>query len=91
MVQELDKDYKLKRYSFCPKHTVKSSDFKGLQQDIDGTVWGVFRCKETDEAGVGHLFNARVGPEIPVTPDDVAGWIQQQKMAVMHNNMKSGQ
>ena len=66
----------VRRYSFCPEHASRSSDFLGVGED----GW-LFRCKET-EGHLGHTFVAKADPDAPRTPEEATRWLMLQKSRV---------
>ncbi len=84
-VQELTAQRKIRRWSRCPDHQVRSSDFVGLQQELFGAaVYWVFRCK-----GKGvHLFKAAADPNVPPVGDKAAEqrWMEQQLLRLNKGN-----
>lgn len=84
-VQELTATGKIHRWSRCPEHTTRSSDFVGLQQELFGaSVYWVFRCR-----GKGvHLFKAAADPNVPPVGDAEAEekWREQQRQRLVKGN-----
>ena len=64
----------VRRYSFCPEHTQKSTDFLGVGKD----GW-LFRCKENDEH-LAHTFVAEADPNAPQTAEQAEQWLAAKKL-----------
>ena len=62
----------VRRYSFCPEHASRSSDFLGVGED----GW-LFRCKDFE-----HTFAATPDPNAPRTPEEATRWLMLQKSRV---------
>lgn len=86
-VQELTRSGSVVRWSRCPEHNARSSDFRAVQPNLfdNGTVAWVFHCKGKN----GHLFNAAADPNVPSTDAaDIKRWREREQLRLANKGQE---
>lgn len=65
---------KLSFFAYCPAHETRTSDFQG----VDHQGW-LFRCKE-GKSHLSHIFHAKPSKDSPKRAEDVAAWLEAQRV-----------
>lgn len=86
-VQELTRTGLITRWSVCPSHATRTSEFLGPESQDDRTVWA-FRCKENDKH-LSHRFFAAPDPSAPTSPGSVDKWLSKQREELRQRADKS--
>lgn len=70
-----------RRSATCPVHAKRTSEFRGVQESLDGErhYW-VFRC----EGRAGHIFLATPDPTAPHdgSREEAEAWLEQHRAKV---------